>query len=118
MGLRLYFNGVTAGACLTDNMEAAVLVGEELVKEVAGQTLLNRVSLAVQPGKAIALIGPNGAGKTVLLHALSLADPPTSGRVVVDDDLYRFPDSESGKPPPWPTVTVVFQQLFLWPHMT
>jgi ABC-type polar amino acid transport system ATPase subunit len=38
--------------------------------------------------------------------------------VIVDDAEYRFPEPDSRMNPPWPMVTMVFQQLFLWPHMT
>ena len=94
-----------------------MLVGENLTKTVESKTILDNASLCVTPGTAIAIIGPNGAGKTVLLHALSLIDPPTEGLVAIDDTEYQFPGAEMSETP-WPTVTVVFQQFHLWPHMT
>ena len=94
-----------------------MLIGEQLVQIVSGRTLIDQVNIRVKPGTATALIGPNGAGKTLLLHALSLVNPPTSGRVIIEDREFRFPATEVRRPP-WPFLTVVFQQLFLWPHMT
>src|SRR5215510_14784477 len=38
--------------------------------EIAGVTVLRRVSLMVSPGSRIALIGRNGAGKTTTLRTL------------------------------------------------
>ncbi len=64
-----------------------------------------------------AIIGPSGSGKSTLLRALSLIDPPDRGSIELDGAFYRFP--HRGKlNPPWPRLTVVFQQFFLWPHLT
>src|SRR5215467_11275953 len=43
------------------------------------------VSLEAKEGELIGLMGPSGSGKTTLLRALSLIDPPTSGRLLIDD---------------------------------
>lgn len=81
--------------------------------------VLHDVSVAVEPGKLTALIGPSGAGKSTLLRVLSCLEKPDSGSIQVDDHVYRFPwDLSSVECQPWPRVTAVFQQLFLWPHLT
>jgi ABC-type polar amino acid transport system ATPase subunit len=49
---------------------------------------------------------------------LSLLDYPDSGKITWDDKNYRFPVSDKKFHPAWPKVTVVFQQLFIWPHLT
>ena len=80
---------------------------------------INDVDVSVRRGEITALIGPSGSGKTTLIRALSLLDPPDSGTIHVDDTRYEFPPDETGNPDvPWPDLTVVFQELFLWPHLS
>ena len=50
------------------------------------------VSLAVESGVLHAVIGPNGAGKTTLFHLMSGLLPPTTGRVLFqDEDVTALP---------------------------
>ena len=46
-----------------------------------GVTLLDRVTLALAPGRRTVLVGPNGAGKSLLLRLLHGLIRPTAGRV-------------------------------------
>jgi ABC-type polar amino acid transport system ATPase subunit len=92
---------------------------DKISKSIGKASVLRDVSLSCQPGEAIAVIGPNGSGKTVLLKALSFADPPSAGTIEVDGAHFKFPSGPSNVgAAPWPQVTFVFQQLFLWPHLT
>lgn len=97
-----------------------MLIGEGIKKTFAGEEVLHGVNLAVEPGNITVLIGPNGGGKSTLLKALSLLEPPDEGTIRIDEEHeYRFPLGPDRKIlPPWPRVTAVFQQLFLWPHLT
>lgn len=46
-----------------------------------GATILNRVSLALAPGEAVALVGPNAAGKSTLVRTLAGLLTPFDGGV-------------------------------------
>lgn len=50
-----------------------------------GVLALDRVSLAIGSGEAVALIGENGAGKTTLAKMLNGLLRPTTGSVLVDE---------------------------------
>ena len=81
--------------------------------------VLKGLSATIAPGQITCLIGPSGAGKTTLLRALALLDAPDKGRLQINGDTYDFPLGKDQKiAPPWPDLTVVFQTLFLWPHLT
>jgi ABC-type polar amino acid transport system ATPase subunit len=95
-----------------------MLIAREISKSFGNSTALSEVSLEICPGKITALIGPNGCGKSTLLRALSLLEPPDSGEISVAGHIYRFPSVGSSPAAPWPDLTVVFQQLFLWPHLS
>ncbi len=94
-----------------------MLQGIQLVKSARGQKIIDNVDVQLEPGQISVIIGPSGSGKTTLIKLLALLEKPDSGKIVIDDHQYQFP-AERNELPPWPEITVVFQQLFLWPHLT
>lgn len=92
-----------------------MLSAKKLYKEVNGKYILWSVDISIEQGRITSLIGPSGSGKTSLLNALSFVDIPKSGTIILDNEVYDFPES---RPAPSPKVAVVFQQLFLYPHLT
>jgi ABC-type polar amino acid transport system ATPase subunit len=90
-----------------------------ITKRFGTQEVLRGIDLTVEPGTITAIIGPSGGGKSTLLRALSLLEPPDTGMVAIDDEVHRFPNNgHTLLGQPWPKVGIVFQQLFLWPHLT
>jgi ABC-type polar amino acid transport system ATPase subunit len=89
------------------------------IKKVAGNaTLLDDINLELKPGSITAIIGPSGSGKTMTLRCLTLVDLPTSGELAINGSMFRFPGVKPDTSQVWPHLTAVFQQLFLWPHLT
>lgn len=80
--------------------------------------VLDGVDVELQPGTVTALLGANGCGKSTLLRAIALIESADRGIVNIDGTTYRCAEISRNDPRPWPTITVVFQQLFLWPHLT
>lgn len=86
-----------------------MLSAKNIIKKRDDREILHSVDVELKAGTITSLIGPSGAGKTTLLYALSFADAPERGEIIVDETKYLQPS---------PAVAVVFQQLFLWPHLT
>jgi ABC-type polar amino acid transport system ATPase subunit len=96
-----------------------MIIAKNIHKKFDQREILKGVDLTIEPGKITCLIGPSGGGKTTLLRALSLLEYPDKGTITVDKQKYKFPlDKNTNVTPPWPHVSVVFQSLFLWPHLT
>ncbi len=57
---------------------------ENLTKKFGEATVLNHISMNLEPGKIYGLVGRNGSGKTMLLkHILGFVHA-TSGKIVID----------------------------------
>lgn len=95
-----------------------MLTASHVTKKFGERTVLHDINLEIIPGTLTSIIGPSGSGKTTLLKALSLLDLPQAGAIVLDDTKYVFPLPTHQIVRPWPKVSVVFQQLFIWPHLT
>jgi len=91
---------------------------EHLSKSYGRNHVLVDAGWTVVPGTACVVIGPSGAGKSTLIRCASLLEDPDAGTIVLDELEYKFPSPSRRVDLPWPLLTVVFQQHFLWPHLT
>ncbi len=57
---------------------------DNLSKAYADKTVLNQMTLCVEPGQFVALLGPNGSGKSTLLKILCTLIKPTHGTAFVN----------------------------------
>jgi cystine transport system ATP-binding protein len=92
---------------------------QDIWKSYSTAPVLRAVSISVERGSATVLVGPSGSGKSTLLRTASLIDDPDRGTVSLDGECYFDAGRKRRKLEQfWPTITVVLQQLFLWPHLT
>jgi ABC-type Fe3+/spermidine/putrescine transport system ATPase subunit len=82
-----------------------------------GTTVLRSLSLMAHEQEVTVLVGPSGSGKSTVLRLIAGFEAPQRGRVILDGDVV----AERGRivrTPETRGVSVVFQDLALWPHMT
>lgn len=68
------------------------LEAKNIIKQYAGHTALNNVSLQVPRGCIYGLLGPNGAGKTTLIRIINRITAPDSGEVRIEGSLSQASD--------------------------
>ncbi len=80
----------------------------------SGTQALEHVSVEFPRGTTSAVMGESGSGKTTLLMCLGRFLQPTGGAITLDgDNIFEIPEQAYRK-----QVGIVFQRLYLFPHMT
>lgn len=80
-------NQTTANGQATTSAQQPIVAVKHVTKSFpvgdSEVTILNGVSLTVQPGEFVAIVGPSGNGKSTLLNMMTGIDRPSSGEVYV-----------------------------------
>ena len=98
-------------------MAEVLLRLENIQKKIAGNTILDNVSLTLDRGESLLIRGKSGCGKTTLLRCIALLEQMDRGQILFDGKVV----SEKGvldRTKHKPEIGMVFQQLYLWPHLT
>ena len=61
--------------------DMTLLTADKVAVRYGGQSVLDKVTLALTPGEIVTIVGPNGSGKSTLLRVLIGALQPTGGQV-------------------------------------
>ncbi|HMR49956.1 MAG TPA: ABC transporter ATP-binding protein [Arachnia sp.] len=72
--------------------------------------VLDRFTLALEPGRTTAIVGPSGSGKSTVLALLAGLHTPTSGAILVDGRDVASLDAEARRR----LVSMVFQEPYLF----
>ena len=79
---------------------------------------LSGISFSIAQGEYVAVMGPSGSGKSTLLSILGAMNPPSDGKMFVDDiDVYQL-SSERQADFRREYLGFIFQQLQLVPYLT
>ncbi len=92
-----------------------LLLAEEVTKRFGSQTVLDRVSLRLEPGSVHALLGENGAGKSTLVKCIMGFYHADAGRVVVGDSAVSIKNPKDAQVH---GIGMVYQHFTLVENMT
>jgi lipopolysaccharide export system ATP-binding protein len=65
----------------------SVLETRNIVKRYGARTVVDGVSLQVQPGSVVGLLGPNGAGKTTTFYSIAGFIRPNAGNILFGGEM-------------------------------
>ena len=89
---------------------------EHLRKEYPKAIPLKDVNVEIRKGDVISVIGPSGTGKSTLIRCINMLDPPTSGKIFIDDEEITAKGCDVARLRR--KMGMVFQHFNLFPHMT
>lgn len=77
---------------------------------------LKDISFKVNKNILLTILGPSGSGKTTLLRLIAGLERPDKGKILLDGKIVSTPSKIV--PPYKRKISMIFQNLSLWPHMT
>ena len=95
-------------------MTGPLLRIENVGRRFGAVTALDCVSFDIHAGEVLALLGDNGAGKSTLIKIIAGAQPPSSGRLLLEDREIRLGSPADAKAL---GIETVYQDLSLCPNV-
>src|ERR1700712_3714606 len=107
-------------------MTAPLLRIRGLKKSYGSNVVLDGIDLDVVEGEVSVLLGPSGSGKSTLLRCVNHLEKPDAGYIEMAGDIIGYRQegqhlrelSPSAITRQRSRIGMVFQQFFLFPHMT
>jgi ABC-type polar amino acid transport system ATPase subunit len=102
------------------------VVIEGVTKRYGTETVLDNITLAIDPGQVMVIIGPSGSGKSTMLRCVAGLEPIQKGRILIDgmpavqggEDGSSIKVDKAGREKQRQEVGMVFQSFNLFPHLT
>ena len=81
-------------------------------------TVLKKINYSFLKGKIYSLMGPSGSGKSTLLNILSMIDKPTTGSLLIGNDIINFNNNGNNDKIRSKKIGIIYQQNNLLPDFT
>ena len=115
--LSALFHRCAVSAADFNHLRQASVELRNVIKQFDTHTVLNGVSLSVEPGEVVTILGPSGSGKSTLIRLINQLESLSGGEIFIDDKpisqlrgaALRQLRSRIG---------FVFQQFNLYSHLT
>ena len=115
--LSALFHRCAVSAADFNHLRQASVELRNVIKQFDTHTILNGVSLSVEPGEVVTILGPSGSGKSTLIRLINQLESLSGGEIFIDDKpisqlrgaALRQLRSRIG---------FVFQQFNLYSHLT
>jgi len=94
------------------------IILKNVTKRYGDFVAVENLNMVIKDRGFVTLLGPSGCGKTTTLRMIAGLETPTSGQIIIGDQIVY--DSEAGIniSPSKRNVGFLFQNYALWPHMT
>lgn len=79
---------------------------------------VDNLNLVIDDNSFVTLLGPSGCGKTTTLRMIAGLETPTSGKIIIGEDVVFDSDKGINVPANKRKVGFLFQNYALWPNMT
>ena len=84
---------------------------DDITKRYEDVTAVDDLDLEIRDGEFVSLVGPSGCGKSTTMEMIAGLTKPSEGRIYIgDDEVTNLAPKDRG-------VSMVFQNIALFPHM-
>lgn len=115
--LSALFHRCAVSAADFNHLRQASVELRNVIKQFDTHTVLNGVSLSVEPGEVVTILGPSGSGKSTLIRLINQLESLSGGEIFIDDkpisQLRRAALRQLRS-----RIGFVFQQFNLYSHLT
>ena len=77
--------------------------------------ILRKINFKFKKGLIYSLVGPSGSGKSTLLNILSLIDRPSSGKILINNNVIEYNNTSKNDQLRADKIGIIYQQNNLLP---